>query len=60
MKQKLKEGISCEVASHVVEMTEIMLRGWQEFDQFTIHPSDNAGWTLFVPTNSQPKEPGIS
>jgi len=49
LKEKLQEGISCEVASHVVSMTNIMLRGWGEFDSFDTKPSENEGWTIYYP-----------
>ena len=54
LRDKLRNGVACEVAAHVAEMTGMMLRGWLDFDAFTVRPSDNAGWTLFEPnTHSQ-------
>lgn len=49
LRDKLSDGIVCEVAAHVAEMTVTMLRGWLRFDAFTVRPSDNDGWTLFEP-----------
>ena len=31
------------------EMTEIMLKGWLNFDAFITYPSENLGWTIFEP-----------
>ncbi len=50
LKKKLQEGITCEVAEFTAEMTKIILTGWLEFYNFTIQPSYNHGWVLFVPT----------
>ena len=49
LRDKLRNGIACEVAAHVSEMTAMMLRAWLDFDGFTDRPSDNDGWTLFEP-----------
>jgi hypothetical protein len=51
LKKMLHDGIPCEVASFVAEMTDIMLRGWLEkFDSFSVRPSENNGWSVFEPT----------
>ena len=50
LKALLEAGVSCEVALIAAEMTEIMLRGWLEFDAFSVSNSDNPGWALFAPT----------
>jgi len=49
LKDKLEEGVSCEVAEHVSGSTYINLRGWLDYDDFTIDPSDNPGWVTFNP-----------
>ena len=49
LRDRLKDGETCEVATMAAEMAAIGLRGWLEFDAFTMRPSDNAGWTLFEP-----------
>ena len=52
LRDRLCDGVACEVAAHVAEMTATMLRGWLDFDTFTVRPSDNAGWTLFEPNDN--------
>ena len=49
LNRKLMEGISCEVAGHVAEMTDSMLRGWMNNRHFTMYPSINQGWMVFEP-----------
>lgn len=49
LKKILQDGIPCEVASFVTEMTDVMLRGWLEFDSFTVRASENVGWSVFEP-----------
>ena len=51
LRDKLREGIPCEVASHVAEMTATMLRGWLDFEAFTVRPSSSDEWTLFEPND---------
>ena len=51
LRDNLRGGVACEVAAHVAEMTATMLRGWLDFDAFTVRPSSNAGWTLFEPNS---------
>ena len=46
---RLKNGETCEVASHVAEMTALMLQGWLNVDDFTVTPSTNPGWSIFAP-----------
>lgn len=54
LRDKLKDGESCLVASHVSDMTEILLRGWQDCTEFTTRPAPGRpGWTLFEPTVKQ-------
>lgn len=57
MVDKLKEGVTCEVASDAVEMTETMLSGWLGFSDYGTEPSENTGWTLFVPKTLDKGEP---
>ncbi len=52
LRDKLKEGISCEVAGFVVPMTKIMLEGWLGFSDFTVQNSYNQGWKIFIPAKS--------
>ena len=56
LKECLKKGIPCEVVDHVAEMTSIMLRGWLEFDKFTIVPSETNGWVVFEPKKKEGKK----
>ena len=53
LRDLLAAGTACEVATHVVPMTEIMLIGWLEFTDYTIRPSENEGWTIFEPGGSR-------
>ena len=56
LRDKLKEGIQCEVASHTAEITSILVQGWLEFNNFSVRPSKNRGWSLFTPTERTPNE----
>lgn len=47
LRKLLDSGVPCEVASHVAEMTRIMLDGWLPGSKFTVRPSENAGWSVF-------------
>lgn len=49
LRSRLGAGEACEVGAHVAESTAMMLRGWLDFSQFTVRPSDNDGWALFEP-----------
>jgi hypothetical protein len=53
LKQRLSRGESCEVASHAVEITEIMLRGWQCYGDFAVRKSENEGWSIFEPIKQE-------
>ena len=55
LRNKLAKGIQCEVVASVAEMTAIMLRGWLNFQDFTVHPSKNDGWVIFAPETSPAK-----
>jgi hypothetical protein len=47
--RRLKAGETCEVASHVEEMTTIMLCHWLDCTNFTVEPSHNRGWHIYRP-----------
>lgn len=47
LKEKILDGIPCEVATIAVEMTIVMFHGWLKFTGFTTRPSENEGWTIF-------------
>ncbi len=53
LRDKLQAGIPCEVATYVAESTCILLRGWLNFQSFTVRPSENAGWTVFEKTSEE-------
>jgi hypothetical protein len=53
LKDKLKEGVACEVVTDVSSMTTIMLTGWLEFDSFTTRMSENEGWTVYEPRTKE-------
>jgi len=53
LRKMLSTGVACEVASHVAEMTAVMLKGWMDFEMFTIRNSENPGWTVFEPSSRQ-------
>jgi len=55
LRDKLKEGVQCEVVTDSVAFTKIALAGWLDFDAFTIHPSENTGWMVFSP--NKPAQP---
>ena len=50
LRDLLISGVSCEVVTYVASMTAIMLEGWLNFSDFTVHPSENEGWTIFERT----------
>jgi len=52
LKRRLQAGHACEVAGYAAEMTATMLRGWMDFEAFTVRPSYNAGWVVFEPTDA--------
>jgi hypothetical protein len=47
LRRLLSDGIACEVVSTNAEITSILLRGWLDFDSFTIRKSENYGWSVF-------------
>ncbi len=47
LRDLLLAGVPCEVASHVAEMTTVMLQGWLGVSKFSVRPSENAGWSVF-------------
>ena len=54
LRDMLKAGMVCEVATYTAEITKIMLNGWLNFDAFTVEPSSNEGWSLFKPKKETP------
>jgi hypothetical protein len=47
LRNLLLAGTPCEVSSMVAEWTALMLRGWLGLDEFTMRPSEHAGWVIF-------------
>ena len=58
LRDRLKQDQTCEVATMAAEMAAIGLRGWLEFDRFTMRQSDNEGWTLFEPNDKHESSAG--
>ena len=50
LKRLLQQGEPCIVAEYVSEMTATILRGWLDFKDFEIIPSDDPDWVIFQPT----------
>ncbi len=57
LKEKLRSGIACEVVSSNVSITSLLLRGWLEFDGFTVRQSENEGWSVFEPKAKDEAQP---
>ena len=55
----LKAGKTCEVASQAASTTTIMVNGWLDYADFTVEPSPNIGWSLFVPNADKGEQPYI-
>ncbi len=49
LRDRLVLGETCEVVTSNAEITSIMLQGWLEFNDFTVRPSHNEGWSLYEP-----------
>jgi len=49
LRDRLKRGETCEVVSGNATTTSMMLRGWLQFNGFTVRQSENEGWSLFEP-----------
>ena len=47
LRDLLKDGIKCEVVSSNAEITSVMLRGWLNFESFTVRQSETPGWSVF-------------
>jgi hypothetical protein len=47
LRDLLKDGIACEVVSSNVSITSVMLRGYLDFESFTVRQSENHGWSVF-------------
>jgi len=54
LRDLLQNGTECEVVTSNVETTSLMLKGWLEYDGFTVRPSENEGWSVFVPRELEP------
>ena len=52
LRDKLKNGETCEVVTSNVEITSILLHEWLQFNDFTVRPSTNEGWSLFEPNTN--------
>lgn len=50
LRDKLLEGVECEVAASASEMTVVMLQNWLNFYGFEVADSPNAGWMLYKPS----------
>ena len=50
LRDRLARGETCEVVTSNVEITSMLLRGWLEFKEFSVRPSENDGWSLFEPS----------
>lgn len=44
---KLEEGVACEVVTHNVKTTKMLVDNWLTPPPYTIRPSENQGWTVF-------------
>ena len=53
LRDKINEGIPCEVVSYVAEMTSSLLRGWLQCENFQVRPSENDGWVVFEKTKGE-------
>ena len=44
----LKRGMRCYVTTSNVEITNILLDGWLEFEgKYKTYPSENIGWVIY-------------
>jgi len=53
LRDLLERGETCEVVTSNVDITRLMLHSWLRFTAFTVRPSENEGWSLFVPTEAR-------
>jgi hypothetical protein len=51
LRDRLARGETCEVVTSNATITSMMLRGWLQFNGFTVRPSENEGWSLFEPNS---------
>jgi hypothetical protein len=49
LRDKLAQGVTCEVVGDNALITSVLLKGWLRFDKFDVKRSKNSGWALFVP-----------
>lgn len=47
LRDKILEGVPCEIVGHVVESTNLMFRGWLQFHNFKVRASENPGWAVY-------------
>ena len=52
LRDRLARGETCEVVTSNATTTSMMLRGWLQFNGFTVRPSENDGWSIFEPNAS--------
>jgi len=50
LRDKLQEGIECEVVASNVSITNILLSGWMDFKTYKVRPSENEGWAVYYPS----------
>jgi hypothetical protein len=58
LRDRLARGETCEVVTSNATITSMMLRGWLQFNGFTVRPSENEGWSLFEPNGGLDRHPG--
>lgn len=49
LRDALKKGITCEIVASNQEITDICLKWWLNFSDYTVVKSENKGWCLYVP-----------
>ena len=48
LRDKLKQGVKCEVVASNEEITSICLDGWLKFEgKYKTYPSENVGWVIY-------------
>ena len=53
LRDMLARGEECEVVTSNVAITRLMLHSWLRFTAFTVRPSENEGWSMFVPSEAR-------
>lgn len=54
LRDALMKGITCEIVASNQEITDIMLKFWLGFGDYTVVESENYGWCLYVPKGLEP------